>query len=301
MFLLDFIKSLIPALSKSEVLEDVRVTESELETTVIPAANQAAENIKVIKLNSQDNKNLINVFFRNYSLSSSSKNILEEIANKLPVVLQNLKESESLFDKEAGKDIIASGVTNRKAILLRAIEQISFISRFTLDLISVLYYNECKNNESVENTDEISLPKVTIDRVTKNLAVYATLLSVYGDKKFTIEKRLTDLPDVVLNDSTASAVLSVYGDNKLDPIGTPLVLGFENNPIYHVRLVIAEWQANRYKSMRDKKKMLELRLMHLKLLDDKKSDPKLEKEISYIQSRIDSIEYSMAKMEKDVS
>ncbi len=301
MFLLDFIKSLIPALSKSEVLEDVRVTESELETTVIPAANQAAENIKIIKLNSQDNKNLINVFFRNYSLSSSSKNILEEIANKLPVVLQNLKESESLFDKEAGKDIIASGVTNRKAILLRAIEQISFISRFTLDLISVLYYNECKNNESVENTDEISLPKVTIDRVTKNLAVYATLLSVYGDKKFTIEKRLTDLPDVVLNDSTASAVLSVYGDNKLDPIGTPLVLGFENNPIYHVRLVIAEWQANRYKSMRDKKKMLELRLMHLKLLDDKKSDPKLEKEISYIQSRIDSIEYSMAKMEKDVS
>ncbi len=299
MFLLDFIKTLIPVLNKSDVLEDIRVTKSEIESTVIPSINQASENVKIIKLKAPKNKELVNVFFRNYSLSNSSKNILAEIALKLPVVLQNLVEVEKTFDEDTGKDIIVDGVTNKKAIMLRAIEQISFLSRFTMDLLTVLYNNEALDS-GIDMEESIEVPKIMNDRVTKNIGLYAILLSIYGDSKFTFDKRTADMPDVVLNETTATSVLSVYGVKNLDPINSPLVMGFDYNPIYHIRLVVAEWQASRYQSMKDKKKMLELRLLHLKLLEDKKSDPKIEKEISYIQSRVDSIEYNMSKMEKDV-
>lgn len=299
MFLLDFIKTLIPVLNKSDVLEDVRVTKAELESTVIPSINQASENIKIIKLKAPKNKELVNVFFRNYSLSNSSKNILAEIALKLPVVLQNLVEVEKTFDEDTGKDIITDGVTNKKAIMLRAIEQISFLSRFTMDLLVVLYNNEALDS-GIDMEESIEVPKIVNDRVTRNMGLYAILLSIYGDSKFTFDKRIANMPDVVLNETTSASVLSVYGAKNLDPINSPLVMGFDYNPIYHIRLLVAEWQASRYQSMKDKKKMLELRLLHLKLLEDKKSDPKIEKEISYIQSRVDSIEYSMTKMEKDV-
>jgi hypothetical protein len=79
-----------------------------------------------------------------------------------------------------------------------------------------------------------------------------------------------------------------------------MLQGFEMNPIYHFRLMIAEWQANRYKSYKEKKKLLEVKLLRLRLLREGKRDPKLDKEIDYIESLVGKLEYSMSKMEEDV-
>lgn len=300
MVLLDFIKTLVPHLSKNDVLEDIRITKNELVSTTIPSLEQGAAHFNTTKMNSDDNKALSLLFFRNYDLagSKSSSSIIAEINSKIGNMLKNLEFIEKEFDAVVGADIITDGITVKKAILLRGIEQISFISRFTLDFLTVLYMNEAIHAD-VELEESLKVPTIVIDRVNKNLAMYARLLTIYANKDFIFEKRLANLPDVVLNEATAESVASVYNQDKLDPLNAPVLPGFGFNPIYHLRLIITEWQVSRYNVMKDKKKMLELRLMQLKLLTDKKSDPKLEQEITYIQSRIDKIEYSMSKMESD--
>jgi hypothetical protein len=65
-------------------------------------------------------------------------------------------------------------------------------------------------------------------------------------------------------------------------------------------MVVAEWQSNRYKANKDKKKTLELRLLHLKLQNEGKDDPKIEKEINYIQGRVDKIERYLKDVEESL-
>lgn len=301
MNLMSFIKSLVPHIAKNDVLEDIRITKQELESSTIPVAAQAAEHFKISKMKSSGAKALVNIFYRNYGLArqGSTTSIATEISDKLKVVLENLIFIEKEFEQNASSDIIADGITAKKAIMLRALDQITFISRFTMDFFTVIYHDEANDaNNDVE--DNVSVPKIVLDRVDRNTAMYAGLLSVYGDKNFAFEKRFASIPEVLLSDKTQDAVAATYGERNVDPYQAPYILGFVGNPIYHVRLLIAEWQADRYKSMKDKKKMLEMRLMHLQLLQENKNDAKLEQEIAYIQSRIDKYEYSMAKMEKSV-
>lgn len=301
--LLGFIKSLVPYLTKNDIIEDVRVTKAELETVTIPAVSQAAEHFKVQKLESPASKALVSMFYRNYTLSNSagSSNIASEIAGKMKVVLENLMFVETAFEQVLGDDIVTEGLSLKKAILIRAVDQISFISRFTMDFLTVLYAKEAAvTNEGPNSVEAMAVSRPMNERVTDNLPLFARLLSVYGDKKFSLDKRFEYVPDVVLSEKTQSAVIATYGENKLDPYMTPKTSGFFENPIYHLRLGIAEWQANRYKVMKDKKRMLELRVLHLQMLKEKKNDPKVEQEIAYIQSRIEKIEYAMAKAERSV-
>jgi hypothetical protein len=86
----------------------------------------------------------------------------------------------------------------------------------------------------------------------------------------------------------------------MDPIGSHMVQGFEMNPIYHFRLMVAEWQANRYKSYKEKKKLLEVKLLNLKIAKDGKRDPKLDREVIYYESVVEDLEYRMSKMEESV-
>lgn len=299
--LLGYIKSLMPHLGKDDVLEDARITKSELELTVIPAVRQAAEHFKVSKFQSVEVKNLSTIFFRNYDLakSSSSVNIASEIYSKLPFVSENLNFIEKEFESVSNPDILTEAITAKKAILIRALDQISFISRYTLDLLTYIYVQETAAADP-QAEGELGISKITAQRVIQNVAVFANLLTVYGNKSFMLEKRLDHIPEVLLSEKTVDSVSSTFDADKLDPLNIPFAMNFFYNPIYHVRLIVAEWQASRYKANKDKKKMLELRLLYLKMLGDDKKDASVEKEIAYTQERIDSLEYSMKKMERSV-
>jgi hypothetical protein len=298
MFLLDFIKSLAPTINKQNILEDIRITKSELSGIVIPTMKQAEEHFKIFKMKSPANSQLSLAFYKAYTLDNSKAklNFISEISSKLPIVLNNISFIESEIDLSLTSDVVSDGITTKKALLLRAAEDISFISRFTMDLLTVVYASET-NTTDADSGILLQVSDIVGARVRKNITIYAKLLSIFGNSSFILEKRYNNMLDVVMNDSTYNVVIATYNENVIDPINTIGLKGFESNPIYHLRLMYAEWQADRYKSMKDKKRMLELRVLQLKLQSDHKSDIKKEKEISYIQSRIEKIDYSMAKME----
>lgn len=300
MKIINFVKALIPHMEKAKLLEDLRVTLSELENVALPNYATAATYFKSDKIKSDDNKNLSDAFYMNAELKTAKQSsFIADIQKKLENVKANgeflLAQAEELFEH----DIIAEGLTARKLTLIKAAECISYISRFSTDLLNLVYVNEATDLNT--NVDEsLRLAPIVVKNINNNLNKFARLISDYGIPSETFQKMFTEIPEVVVNSKTANSISGLYKEQDIDPFTNGYVVGFTYSPIYHIRLLVAEWQASRYKANKDKKKILELRLLHLKLLNDKKNDPRVEQEINYIQSRVDKIERYLRETEESL-
>jgi hypothetical protein len=299
--LINFIKSLLPRIGKDQILEDLRITATELDQIVIPSYEQAAEFFKVNKPKSEMAKSLSEDFYRKFEKGAMAKqaSIIGEVAARLSFIKQNLAYVQAQIEIVLERDILNEGLTAKKAILVRAANQISFISRFSSDVLNYVYVAEAIA-VNVDVQESMSLSPAAYKHVQNNIKVFATLLSDYGIPTREFEKIYTAVPDIVVSSRNESSIVGLFKEQDIDPFTSPYVQGFTGNPIYHVRLVFAEWQASRYKANKEKKRMLELRLLHLKLINEKKNDPKIEAEINYIQNRIDSTERYMREVEEDV-
>lgn len=301
MKIFSFVKALLPRIGKDEVLEDLRVTAGELEQIVTPNFTHAADYFRSNKMKSDANKDLSDAFYQKFDKGSVSKqtSFIAEVTARLPFLKENLAYVQAQIEELMERDIISEGLTAKKAILVRTAAHLSFISRFSVDLLNLVYVNEAlETGADVE--ESMQLAPIVIKHVENGIKPFANYLSDYGIPNKDFVKIYTVIPDVVVSSRNEHSIVGVYNEKDIDPFKSAYVSGFAGNPIYTVRLLFAEWQASRYKANKDKKKMLELRLLHLKLMQDKKQDPKVEAEINYIQSRVDKIERSMREVEESL-
>ena len=301
MKILAFVQALLPRVEKDRLLEDIRITLSELDAIVEPSYSVASDFFRGSKMKSTDNKDLADMFYRGFDLQGGPKqgNFISDINRRLPFIKANLTYIQGLIEELMERDVINEGLTAKKAILIRAVEHISFVSRFATDLLNLTYVNEAGEVDA-DVEEAMRLSPGAIKHVQRNLLTFASLVSNYGIPSKDFEKLVLNIPEIVISSKNSSAIAGMYKEQEIDPFASSYMTGFSGNPIYHLRLLVAEWQANRYKANKDKKKVLELRLLHLKLLQEKKNDPKIENEITYIQNRVDKIEHYLREVEASV-
>lgn len=315
----EYIKSLLGMVKKDDVLEDLRITQKKIEylknicstaTSGFVSKDKSADAVGVVltKLTSKEYKSVSTDFYRYYkSRARVSKQLIPDIGVGLKTVDANLGYIETQLEQMLEAAAIKEGITAKKAILIRASEHLSFIADFTTDLVMFLASAEIleakkdliksKSIPSEDIADHESMNLYLSKKINTNIINYAKLLTIYTMSPDDFKEQLDNIPDVIINDKTSASVMSVYGEKKVDPFATALTSGFSGNPIYHYRLIIADWQNQRYQLMKEKKKMLELKVMQLQLLNEKNPDPKLEKEIEYMENRISKMEFALHEME----
>jgi hypothetical protein len=295
-----FLSSLLPRVEKSHIVEDMRVSIGELENISINNFKQAGEFFRTSKFRSEKVKDLSDAFYRNSKLSwSKQANFIQDIHKALVNIRDNADYTQDIVDKEISSDVINDGLTLKKTMLIRAAEHISFISRFSIDLLNFIYVEEAMAVDA-EVEDSLKLSPASERHIVTNINKYAFLVQKYSVKPDDFKKLLSNVPDIVISKSTVNVISGMYDESEIDPFGGPMTVGFTYNPIYHVRLAIAEWQASRYQANKDKKNVLSIRLLHLKMLQDGKSDAATEREIVYLQSRIDKVERYLKEVEESV-
>lgn len=299
MNILNYVQALLPRIDKSSIMEDIRITKGEFDQIVLPTYEEAAKFSKVFVFKSADTETTFKEFNKNYrsQLRSKESNTIAEIGSALKVCRANLGVLEEAIEKLLEETSVTEVITARKAVMLRAAEQFSFISRFATDFLNLVYTYE--HMERGINTIEVSVYATKF--VIPNIANFARLLETYSRDTDMFTQQLDAIPEVIINKKGYDAITSLHKRDTIEPFNSAALVSFQMNPIYHFRLMIAEWQANRYKSYKDKKKALELKLLNLKLLNDGKKDIKVEKEITYIEERVASLEYSIAKMQESVA
>lgn len=288
MNIVDFVKNLISRISKDDVLDDIDNTIKVLETCLLPISANFKQNTGSFK--SSKVKTLLEPFVSNYKGKNKS-DIIDVIATTTPMLLTNAKILKQMLEAEIEPDVIKDGLTAKKLILIRACEHLEFLSSMGLDVLNI-----CCNIEVEDTNKDVDYEKphtVLSNQTLSNLANYGFLLSSYAVEADKFKAMVDKAPETIFNSMNSNLIGSFYGSSEIDPLNIHVMHNFRGNPIYHFRMVIAEWQTRRYKAKKEKKEMLELKILHLKSLNDKNPDPKIEQMINHTQSRVNKLEREM--------
>lgn len=290
-----YIKSLLPRFSKDRLTEEARITLAELEGMAIPSYKAAVEGLSSKSFTSKEINEMEKTFKRMVK-TSSRENLVGSVFIALETLLKNHKFIQDNIEKNFEEEVIVSGISVLKVNLIRLLEFHTFCTRYSLKLLNYIYILETQEVSGNDRYTKDSLSPADITWIKNHFFDFCTAMSIVTKSEKDLSNTVEKIPDISLAEG-AEAVLASVGDDKSDPLNTRLVAGFTNNPIFHFRLIVAEYQANRYKEKKELKTILELRLLNLQKNMEKNPDAALEKEIEYTQSRVDKLNHYILQAE----
>lgn len=294
--LFDYLKSLLPKFGKDKVAELARQTQSELTSFVIPSYLEAEKGIGARAFKAPKINELTAILKRNVKVDRPSDNIVNIIRKKLEQISKNNQIVESHIGDSMEDEIVIAGVTVLKVNLLRMIETTSFVSRYATKFLNYIYILETAAVGGDMRYVQDSLSKGEIIWIEERFVDFALALGILSRADKEVAAILKALPEAVIDDGAVAAAATM-GETKYDPFGFRRLSGFAYNPIMHIRLITASYQANRYKEQKELKQILQLRLMNLMNQANGATNPQLEKEIEYTQRRIDRVSDDIRKSE----
>jgi hypothetical protein len=175
----------------------------------------------------------------------------------------------------------------------------SFIASYSLDLLNYVYCLE--SLEAGISKDDVQMPPpVKLKDLAPKLVVFSSALATYGIDNSDFKKIYLEVPDLSMSPENEEQIKGMYNQSEIDPLETIFISGITLNPIYHFRMMVAEWQIKRYNANKDKKRLLELRLLHLQMSNGQEPSEAINKEIKYLKSRIDGLDKDLENVEKDL-
>lgn len=304
MNLTGFVKSLLPSFDKSDLETDMEISLDEI-SVITESYTQLEEIFKVSKPESKEVKDLFKEFYKELKEVKPKVKLspTENFAADTLTLMKNVKINGDHLLKEISDSVndvvVSQALTAYKVNLLRSVAHYYFMTRFATDLVNFIYVSEA-DHAGMELTKEYKLNPKQKQFITKNLWIYARMVAVYGDDHAHFQDKLSSVGEITIPKDSADEAVSVYEADKIDVFNN-LPQGFVGSPIYTVRMIFSQWEADRYRSMKDKKRLLELRYLHLKLMKEQnQSDINIEKEIMHLQKRLTDLDFKISKIESDV-
>lgn len=290
-----YLSSLLPSFGRDQVLEDIRITHAEIKEFTQPSYESAAQLFKSWKFKSKVLEAQIATFGRMVP-SAGRENIVGVIAKSWKPILENLDDVKDMVQRTYGEEVGGLGLTYLKANLLQFTECCAFVSKYARKLLVYIYV--CETAEYEEGSTKVaeSLTPAEMEWIAVNFVSFCTALNIASGNPVQVKKQMADIPDIVVTSENAETLPATIGERKTDPFKMKLI-PIVMNPIYHVGMFVAEWQANRYKAAKEEVKLLELRRLNLEKLHAGKPDAHVQKEIAYMEGRIQKLNYQIAKME----
>lgn len=299
-----FIKSLLPSFSKSDIESDLEIS-LEYIPVIVDNYNNLAAAMKVEsspKFHNKEVQDLIKTFYKEMS---SSKTKVKLRKNNFPLdmvtLFNNAKPNGEWLLKEISdglNDVVMSQALNTyNANLMRSVPHFYFVTKYATDLLSFIYIKESEQ-AGMELDSDFKLNKKQEEFITKNIKLYTRIIAKLGNEPDAFIKEYDGIVRYNIPQDKVEELIHQHRGDKIDLFDN-LPSGFVGSPIYSIRLVYATWEANRVRALRDKKKLLELRLANYRLMKENgTSDVTVEKEISYLQKKVTDIDYKLAKMEE---
>lgn len=291
-----YLESLLPSFGKDQVIEDIRLTRNEVQDITLPAYETAVTLLKKYDFKSPEIKADMEQFKR--VVKNNTIGFAHVVEKALSVSLDNLDEVEEMIKKQYNEEVAGLGMTYLKTAMLQLVECIGFVSKYARKYLVYIYVCETAQYEESETTIAESMAPAELEWLRLNFLSFCTALNIVSTPRHLVKRSIQDIPDVVVTKDNSVTLGSTLGESKLDPLQMRLIPVWLN-PIYHVGMFVAEWQASRYKSAQEELKLLQLRKLNLQRLSEGKPDAKIQKEIAYMESRVQGINAKIAKMEKE--
>lgn len=302
--LVSFVQSLVPTLSRSDLESDLE-TSLDVIKTILATYGDLNGSYPKGKFNSKEANAIATGFYKEYDAAKNKGKVKpsNSLAGDTIAIFSNAMANGERVKKEvaaiSNEVIVSQAMTVVKVNIVRAVGHFYFMTKYALDLINYIYVLEAEHG-GIELSKDSKPNAKQIEIIKKSMWLYARLVAVYGTDPKHFTEELDSLSTITVPKEQVEEVVSQYQGQKLDLLDN-LPQGFIGSPIYTVRLVFAQWEADRYKKLRDQKKLLELRYLHLRMIQEQGGgDANTEKEMAYLQSRITDIDYKTSKIEESV-
>lgn len=299
-----FVRKLLPSVGKSDLQSDLESSMQSIDS-INDIYSQMAQIGKAAKLQAKSNQDLVKEFYKEVKSSgtktrlSSTHSFPQDVVTLMQAAKLNADYLLKQLADLQGEVIVSHALSVWKANVIRSVAHYQFLTRYAMDLANHLYVQESLHAGAELAKDAIP-NKVQVTAVTSKMWLFARMLGVYGDEKAKFIERMESLVDAVIPKDEAEEVEATHGVAGIDLFDN-LPAGFIGSPIYSVRLIFAEREASRYKEMKDKKKLLELRYLHLRVLTEQgKGDSQTDKQLQQLQKRVTDMDYELSKIEESV-
>lgn len=293
MKLKEYLKQLMPRLQRSELEENVGKLHAELTDTVLPGYEDAAEFFGNRKFKSKWVDQFDDLFKREFKVKYKG-NFIVGINSTLPLLMDNLNAIQRLMDKTEpswSKDAVSLLGVN----LLRAVDQLNFLAQYARRLLNVALAMEMNLAEGKD--EKFDIQKNEIEWLNVNKTMFIGGYTILTMKRADLERRLQEVPNVVVGEENADMIEGNLERPKVDPLGLGLI-PLQINLFYHIGRFIAERQAARYKSAIAERDAIQMRLVYLRQLEQSSADPILRGEIEVAQGRVEKLNYTIKEMEE---
>ena len=185
---------------------------------------------------------------------------------------------------------------------------ISNIIKLAYDLPLILSYYVDYYYMGNKNADYIKYVK----NLTETQYSIVEFLSVITDKNVKeLESALFNLPTPRDMDSVPTSLFNSYISKFIKASSIKKYVlniinvfkttksNFVGNPIYHMLKLLADFEVNRYQSLKDRKKYLELKIMELKMKQNGEDSEKVRKMLDYYEKELAKTEAKIKAIESE--
>ena len=288
----EYLKELMPRLKRTELEESIAKLHAELHETVMVTYESAMELFGTRKFKSKWVEQFDKLFEKEFRVKYKG-NFIAGIGSTLPLLAENLATIQRLATKiepSWSKDSVSLLSLN----LVRTVDMLNFLTMFARRLLNLTLSMEMNVAEDKPETHEIQ--KSEINWINEHKTMFLGAYTILTMKKADLERRLNEVPNVVVGEDNAELVEGNLDRGQADPLNLGLI-PLPINLFYHVGRFIAERQAARYKSAIAERDSIQMRLMYLRQLEQGSSDPILRSEIEIAQSRVEKLNYEIKEME----
>jgi len=294
MDIIKFVSKLLPSFGRDRILEDIRITRGEL----LELQEVFSESAKMLARTTFKNKELNKKFdlFQS-TVKSGSDNPITFIHKNIKNILDNLDTCEKLVIDYIGTTVASGGLNFKQANIIQFVDNIHYVNNFSRKFLHYVLVIESSQYEKDPEEAMLALSKPDREAIDKDFLNFCSAFKTAILKKEDLLKKFADIPEAQVTESSNKTLTQTVGIGKIDPFS----LGFAGNwlnPIYFIRMSIAEWQVKRYQATKDQTQALRLRLMQLEQQRNGKENPKLEKEIAYYEKLVQQNQYEIDKVEK---
>lgn len=287
-----YLKNLLPTFTRDQVQEDLDTVQNELLNQVLPPYRTAVKEFGEMEFASRDAQAAEKALDKGLEYKYKG-NHLTGILKALENTEQQLKLLQVMVDENFAVDITQVGLSTLRVNILQLVEIMGFTVRYARRHLN--YILVCESASYTDKDPKDSFSAGELAWLAKGRDAFINGLNVLSLPEKELEVKFKAIPEVLITPDSVETSQSILGKDKTDPFQMrfiPLIL----NPIYHVRMRVADYQAGRYKEAQEERGVIELRLLLLKEQRDGRNNAKIERQIEYNEARLQKLNYKVEKM-----
>lgn len=292
MNILSFVQQMAPCFKRDDLAEKLRMLRIDLEDHTIPAFQNFIDS--GIKIKSRNLTEFEKEFDKNVKLQFRGT-WAEVTIHILQNISGNLAMFETMVEKNYARDIIATGITFKKAEILRLFAIADFIVTYSRQNLLYLVASEANvEARTLQVGKERPLPELSW--LGANRLGYFRALPTMALKAADLQAKINEIPDIVINDESVMTTATTVGSLKLDPLASSMI-PITWNPFYYIGVRMVNREATRIERAKNEKRAIEFRLEQLRMQARGENNAKLEKTIEFYEQEVNLLAAKIAKFE----